>query len=250
MDLRDAVAVVTGGASGIGQAVVGRRAGAGARAVVWDLVGGEGRIGCDVSDEASVAAAMEETLAVAGPVSVMVTCAGIGAFQPVAGIQRETWDRVLAVNLTGTMLCLRAAARAMWDRGGSIVCVSSINATVADRGMAAYCCSKAGVDMLARVAAAELGGRGIQVNAVAPGVTDTPLLAGAASVPGFVSGVSTRTPLGGIGSPEQVADAVMALLSADWVTGQSLVVDGGLTLHSPVDIYGLIRVGDGSGQSG
>jgi NAD(P)-dependent dehydrogenase (short-subunit alcohol dehydrogenase family) len=241
VELTGVGAVVTGGASGIGAAVGQALREAGARVSVWDRVGGDGRIRCDVTEEADVDAAMEETLAATGLPSIMVTCAGIGAFQPVHAIQRDTWERVLAVNLTGTMLCLRAAAREMWDTGGSIVCVSSINASIADRGMAAYCCSKAAVDMLARVAAAELGARGIRVNAVAPGVTDTPLLTGAVSVPGFASGVVSRTPLGGLGSPQQIAQAVTALLRADWVTGQSLVVDGGLALHSPVDIYGIVN---------
>src|SRR6202030_4830357 len=105
--------------------------------------------------------------------------------------------RVLAVNLTGTWLTIRAAAQAMIDAeiGGSIVAVSSISGTVADRDMGGYCVSKAGIDMLVRVAAAEWGAHGIRVNAVGPGVTRTPMLAQAEQLPGWLDGLSQRTAL-------------------------------------------------------
>lgn len=243
MRVEGAVAVVTGGASGIGAAVVSGLAAAGGRPVVWDLKPPADGILCDVSEPAQVAAAMERTVEGAGSPTIMVACAGIGAYAPVVSIEPDDWERVLAVNLRGTMLCVQAAAREMRraGTGGSIVCISSVNGQVADRGLAAYCCSKAAVDMLARVAAAELGPDGIRVNAVAPGVTDTPLFAPTKELPGFVEGLEERTPLGAVGTPEQIADAVLALIRADWVTGQVLVADGGLTLHSPIDAYSAIR---------
>jgi NAD(P)-dependent dehydrogenase (short-subunit alcohol dehydrogenase family) len=246
VDLDGAVAVVTGGASGIGAAVVERLAAAGARPVVWDRAGGDCR--CDVSDPASVAEAMAATLASGGgPPAVLVTAAGIGGgLVPLLDVDARRWDEVLAVNLRGTMLCLQAVGRAMRDagRGGAVVTVSSMSGRIPDRGMAAYCASKAGVDMLTRVAAAELGRLGIRVNAVAPGVVETPLTEGLSAVPGLLDGVRHRTPLGGrLGSADGIADAVMALLAADWVTGQSLVVDGGLALHSPLDVWGAVTDG-------
>ena len=111
----------------------------------------------------------------------IVTCAGIGASGLLLKQQPAQWERVLAVNLTGTWLTIRAGAQAMIDAGvgGSIVAVSSISGTLADRDMGAYCVSKAGVDMLVKIAAAEWGCHDIRVNAVGPGVTRTPMLADA-----------------------------------------------------------------------
>ena len=231
-------AVVTGGASGIGREVVARLRGAGHDVVVWDLSGAD--ITCDVSDHDAVAAAMERTVREHGVPTRIVTCAGIGASgmlleQPVA-----EWERVLAVNLTGTWLTIRAAAQAMVEAGlgGSIVAVSSISGTVADRDMGAYCVSKAGVDMLVKVAAVEWGSRGIRVNAVGPGVTRTPMLVDAERLPGWVDALSERTALGGVGEATDVAGAIVGVLELPWVTGQVVHADGGLALHSPIDAYG------------
>ena len=153
---------------------------------------------------------------------------------------------MLAVNLTGTWLTIRAAAQAMVDAGvgGSIVAVSSISGTVADRDMGAYCVSKAGVDMLVKVAAAEWGTHGIRVNAVGPGVTRTPMLVDAERLPGWVDGLSERTPLGRLGEATDVAGAIVGVLELAWVTGQVVHADGGLAQHSPIDAYGQTAAGD------
>jgi NAD(P)-dependent dehydrogenase (short-subunit alcohol dehydrogenase family) len=153
------------------------------------------------------------------------------------------WDRVLSVNLTGTWLTIRAAAQAMVDAGvgGSIVAVSSISGTLADRDMGAYCVSKAGVDMLVKIAAQEWGGYGIRVNAVGPGVTRTPMLTDAARLPGWVDGLCERTPLGRLGEADDVAAAIVGVLELEWVTGQIVHADGGLALHSPIDAYGQMQ---------
>jgi NAD(P)-dependent dehydrogenase (short-subunit alcohol dehydrogenase family) len=153
------------------------------------------------------------------------------------------WERVLAVNLTGTWLTLRAAALAMIDAGvgGSIVAVSSISGTVADRDMGAYCVSKAGVDMLVKVAAVEWGSHGIRVNAVGPGVTRTPMLPNPERLPGWVEGLSERTALGRLGEAADVAGAIVGVLELPWVTGQAVHADGGLALHSPIDAYGQLQ---------
>jgi NAD(P)-dependent dehydrogenase (short-subunit alcohol dehydrogenase family) len=125
--------------------------------------------------------------------------------------------------------------------GGSIVVVTSISGTIVDRMMAAYCVSKAGADMLVKVAAAELGAHRIRVNGVGPGATDTPLLKDAGLVPGWLDRLSDHAALGGIGTPDGVAQAVVALLDLEWVTGQILFADGGLANHSPMDVYGLMQ---------
>jgi NAD(P)-dependent dehydrogenase (short-subunit alcohol dehydrogenase family) len=234
-------ALVTGGASGIGREVAGRLRDAGHDVVVWDLSGAE--IACDISDPEAVSAAMERTVQEHGVPTRVVTCAGIGASGVLLKQSPAEWERVLAVNLTGTWLTIRAAAQAMVDAGagGSIVAVSSISGSIADRDMGAYCVSKAGVDMLVKVAAVEWGTHGIRVNAVGPGVTRTPMLANPEGLPGWVEGMSERTPLGGLGEAADVAGAVVGVLELPWVTGQIVHADGGLALHSPIDAYGQLQ---------
>ncbi|HXO52544.1 MAG TPA: SDR family oxidoreductase, partial [Mycobacterium sp.] len=150
---------------------------------------------------------------------------------------------VIDTNLTGTWLSMRATARAMVDAGsgGSIVAVSSISGTLADRDMGAYCVSKAGIDMLVRVAATEWGVHGIRVNAVGPGVTRTPMLEKAEQLPGWVEGLTERTALGRLGQADDVAEAIVAVLEMSWVTGQTVFADGGLAVHSPIDAYGQMQ---------
>jgi NAD(P)-dependent dehydrogenase (short-subunit alcohol dehydrogenase family) len=234
-------ALVTGGASGIGLEVAGRLRAAGHDVVVWDLTGGD--IACDISDPDAVSAAMEQTVREHGVPTRVVTCAGIGASGVLLDQSPAQWERVLAVNLTGTWLTLRAAAQAMIDAamGGSIVAVSSISGTVADRDMGAYCVSKAGVDMLVKVAAVEWGSYGIRVNAVGPGVTRTPMLPNPERLPGWVEGLSERTALGRLGEATDVAGAIVGVLELPWVTGQVVHADGGLALHSPIDSYGQLQ---------
>jgi NAD(P)-dependent dehydrogenase (short-subunit alcohol dehydrogenase family) len=235
------VALVTGGGSGIGREVAGLLREAGHDVVVWDLSGGD--IDCDISDPDAVSAAMERTVRDRGVPTRVVTCAGVGASGMLVDQSPAQWERVLAVNLTGTWLTLRAAALAMIgaEVGGSIVAVSSISGTLADRDMGAYCVSKAGVDMLVKVAAVEWGSHGIRVNAVGPGVTRTPMLPNPERLPGWVEGLSERTALGRLGEAADVAGAIVGVLELPWVTGQAVHADGGLALHSPIDAYGQLQ---------
>ena len=138
---------------------------------------------------------------------------------------------------------MRAGAQAMIDAGtgGSIVAVSSISGTLADRDMGAYCVSKAGIDMLVRVAAAEWGAHGIRVNAVGPGVTRTPMLAKPEQLPGWVEGLTERTALGRLGEADDVAEAIVGVLGDVLGHGQTLFADGGLALQSPIDAYGQVQ---------
>jgi NAD(P)-dependent dehydrogenase (short-subunit alcohol dehydrogenase family) len=235
------IALVTGGASGIGREVVARLRDARHDVVVWDL--SDADIVCDVSDPDAVLAAMERTVREHGVPTRIVTSAGIGASGLLLNQEPAQWERVLAVNLTGTWLTIRAGAQAMIDAGmaGSIVAVSSISGTLVDRDMGAYCVSKAGVDMLVKVAAAEWGSYGIRVNAVGPGVTRTPMLAKSERLPGWVEALSERTALGRLGEAADVAGAIVGVLELDWVTGQVVFADGGLALHSPIDAYGQLQ---------
>src|ERR1700675_1716615 len=234
-------ALVTGGGSGIGSAVVDRLRKAGDAGVVWDVKGGD--IDCDISDPDAVSAAIAKTVADHGAPDRLVASAGVGASGLLLDATPGDWRRVIDTNLTGTWLTMRAVARAMIDAGtgGSIVAVSSISGTVADRDMGAYCVAKARVDMLVKVAAVEWGSHGIRVNAVGPGVTQTPMLVDAQRLPGWVGGLSERTALGGLGAAADVAGAIVGVLELPWVTGQVVHADGGLALHSPIDAYGQLQ---------
>ncbi|MEM6109083.1 SDR family oxidoreductase [Mycobacterium sp. 050272] len=234
-------ALVTGGASGIGREVAKQLSDVGHDVVVWDLADGD--IDCDISDPDAVSSAMERTVQEHSVPTRVVTCAAIGAAGVLLEQSPAQWQRVLGVNLTGTWLTIRAAAQAMIDAGagGSIVAVSSISGSIADRDMGAYCVSKAGVDMLVKVAAVEWGAYGIRVNAVGPGVTRTPMLPNPEALPGWVEGLTERTALGGLGQADEVAEAIVGVLELPWVTGQVVHADGGLSLHSPIDSYGQMR---------
>ncbi|MDT5008572.1 MAG: hypothetical protein QOH57_189 [Mycobacterium sp.] len=234
-------AVVTGGGSGIGSAVADRLRNAGHDVVVWDLKGGD--IACDISDPDAVSAAIAKTVTDHGTPDRLVACAGIGASGLLVDQTPGDWKRVIDTNLTGSWLTMRAVARAMIDAGtgGSIVAVSSVSGTLVDRDMGAYCVSKAGLDMLVRVAAAEWGAHGIRVNAVGPGVTRTPMLAEAARLPGWIEALEERTALRRLGEADDVAEAVVGVLEMSWVTGQTVFADGGLALQSPIDAYGQMQ---------
>lgn len=230
MQLAAKRAVVTGGVSGIGAAVATSLRAAGCEVVVLDRAPAADLV-VDISSEEEVMSAISAL----GVLDVAVLCAGVGGMSAIVDMPTAEWDRVIGINLRGTFLCLRECARVMRD-GGAIVAVSSISGTLTDRMTAHYNVSKAGVDMLVRVAARELGPRGIRVNAVAPGTTDTPLFAPTPS--SYQARVSAAAALGRLGTAPDIAAAVLAVLELDWVTGHVLVADGGLSLASPIDILG------------
>jgi NAD(P)-dependent dehydrogenase (short-subunit alcohol dehydrogenase family) len=238
MELKDRIAVVTGGASGIGAAVTDRLKNEGARPVVWD-VNPAAEVVCDVSDPDSVDAAVRRTVEIAGVPTLMAACAGIGHSGLLLDVPAEEWDRVMGTNLKGAWLSMRAVADAMRAAGvgGAMSVVTSVSARLVDRGMGAYCASKAGLEMLVKVAAYEWSAHGIRVNAVGPGVTRTPML-GRAPETGMTEDVVGRTPLGRLGEAEDIAQAMTALMTLDWVTGQVVMADGGLSLYSPIDMFG------------
>jgi NAD(P)-dependent dehydrogenase (short-subunit alcohol dehydrogenase family) len=179
-----------------------------------------------------VQAAAEWTRQQAGAASLLVASAGVAGGGSVIDMQLEEWDRVLAVNLRGVMLTMQAVARQVRaaGSGGSFVAVSSVNGVVADPGLAAYSASKAGVFHLTRVAARELGPLGIRVNAVGPGPTETTMLQKLTDDPAYRAEAIQRSPLGDVGTPERIAEAIVGLMQMEWVTGQALMVDGGTSL--------------------
>jgi NAD(P)-dependent dehydrogenase (short-subunit alcohol dehydrogenase family) len=257
MTMEGAAALVTGGSSGIGQAIVRQLHKAGGRVAVLDLdaTDGDGDVGlvCDVADEKSVVEGVATVTDRLGGLDFAFLNAGVGGLAPLLAMTAEEWDRNHDVNLRGTFLCLRECARAMVasGSGGSIVITGSVSGFLADRNMAHYNSSKAGVVQLARIAAAELGPQGIRVNVIAPGTTDTPLFARTDAVAGYREALRARTPLGAIGTADDVAAAAVALAQLRWVTGQVLVADGGLSLRSPVDIAEFLAPAgsDGSGTT-
>lgn len=233
--------VVVGGGSGIGAAVAMRQRAAGRDVLVWD-VRGTGDLECDVTDAAQIDAATQATVARIGTPELVTITAGIGHSGLLAEVTGDDFDRVLAVNTRGPWLAMRALARPMLAAGGgSIVVTTSVSGRLADRAMGLYCASKAALDMLVKVAAAEWGPT-LRVNAIAPGVTDTPMLGRAPRKGAWLGGVADRTALARLGTADEVAEAIDALHAMRWVTGQILAADGGLSLHSPIDAYAVPRI--------
>jgi NAD(P)-dependent dehydrogenase (short-subunit alcohol dehydrogenase family) len=232
MELAGRIALVTGGGSGIGHAVADRLGREGAAVVTWDLVG-DVDVTVDVAEPLAINAAMADTVRQFGTPTVVVAAAGVGHAAALLDLSVEDWDRVMNVNARGVFLTYRAAARAMIDAGlgGSIVGVSSVNGVLTDPSLAAYSVSKAAVHHLTKIAAVEWGGHGIRVNAVGPGPTDTPMLAPHMD-PEFRELTNAMTPLGRVGTAEDIAEVILNVVRSDWLTGQCVLADGGASLMS------------------
>lgn len=255
-ELAGRVAVVTGGGRGIGEAIARALARAGAGVIVAarteteiDALAAElsalehhaWAVPCDVTDPASVARLAEEAkrLAGKGGVSILVSNAGAAHSAPVARTKLEDWNRMLAVNATGTFLCLRAFLPGMVEAGwGRVVNVASVAGLSGARYIAAYAASKHAVIGLTRSAAADVADRGVTVNAVCPGYVDTPMTTESVERISDKTGMSAeealesilaRTPQRRLIRPEEVAHAVLSLCGEDarGINGQSIVIDGG-----------------------
>ena len=232
------VAVVTGGASGIGLATVHAFLAAGARVAVMDRdateITGVLCLRGDVGDPVAVAASHEAIRAALGPVTTLVTAAGISNGKVLEACEPAEWDAVFRVNVTGTYLWMRAVLPGM-AAGGAIVTVASQLAIAGGRGNAAYIASKGAVISLTRSVAVEVAPRGIRVNALAPGAVETPMLARsfarALDPAAAKAGSEARHAMGRLGRPEEVAQAALYLASdsASFTTGVVLPVDGGWT---------------------
>lgn len=245
MNLNNKVAVITGGARGIGFAVAKRYLDEGARVALWDILeetakeareklAGSGEVRAyvvDVTSSEQVKAAMDRVEADLGPVDIMVNNAGITRDSMVHKMSDEAWDAVINVNLKGVFTCGREAAGRMRTRGtGVIINTTSIVGSFGNIGQTNYAASKAGVIGMTRTWAKELGRKGVRVNAVAPGFTMTEMMG---TVPEKVLDmIRDKTPLNRLGQPGEIAAAFAYLASDDaaFVTGQVLGVDGGLVL--------------------
>jgi 3-oxoacyl-[acyl-carrier protein] reductase len=247
MRLPSKVALVTGGGSGIGRGIAIRFAEEGADVAVADInrAGAESvaeevrkldrkglAIEADVTSKAACARMVEETVASFGKLDIFVANAGIGRGGPFLDLAEEDWDAVIQTNLTGVFLSCQAAARRIRDQGhgGRIITIASVAAERPGPMMAPYHAAKAGVKMLTKVMALELAEHRITVNAIGPGVIQTPLAA--PLVEAIKASGREFAPLGRVGEPKDVADLALFLASdeAEYITGGLIFVDGGLSL--------------------
>ena len=229
------VAVVTGGASGIGRVVSDALAAVGAHVAIFDIAaaGGADAYKVDVAEEAQVTAAFAEVVARHGRLDVLFNNAGIAIRRPTTELTLEDWSKVVAVNMTGVFLCAREAARHMLatGRGGRIVNTASIMG-FSGGGLypnISYQATKGAVVNMTRALAVEWARQGIRVNAIAPTWVRTPLTRGITEKPELVERIERLTPMGRLAEPEEVVGAVLFLASraSAMVTGHVLAVDGG-----------------------
>jgi len=234
-------AIVTGAAAGLGACIAQRCAAAGYRVGVLDLspgvtearaavIPGAMALVADVSDEAAVEAALDAFGAVP---DLVVNNAGIVRFGPLLGLDVTDWRVAVDVNLTGTFIVARAAAKRMVERGdGVIVNVTSMNGVAPGPNAGAYGSTKAAVALLTQQMALEWGPLGLRVNAVAPGLIDGGMSAPIYADPEIRRARESKVPLGRLGRPDDIADAVLFLAGegASYITGQNLLVDGGVTM--------------------
>jgi 3-oxoacyl-[acyl-carrier protein] reductase len=239
-------AIVTGASRGIGKGIAEALVAAGVRVAVLDVLLDEANataaelsaqgpecmaVSCDVSDSGSVTAAVGQVLETFGKVDILVNNAGITRDTLLIRMSEEDWDRVMNINLKGAFLMTKALARPMMKaRCGAVVNVASVIGLIGNAGQANYAASKAGLIALTRSSARELAGRGIRVNAVAPGYIETAMTK---DLPEDVlTAMLAQIPLARAGQAGDVAKAVLFLAGDDaaYVTGQVLVVDGGMVM--------------------
>lgn len=258
-DLSGKHALVTGGGTGIGLGIARRLHEAGAAVTLAgrrgdvletaaaELGGADSGVHtavCDVTDPDQVAAAVATAADDTGALHIAVANAGIGTGGPFLSMEADTLRQVLDINVVGAFNTMQAAGLQMREHGGSIIAVSSIAGALGGRFRAAYAASKAALDMMVRSAADELGGFGIRINSVRPGVVRSEATAPMFDhMPHMIDDYRRQMPLGRVGEPEEVGDAVVWLASAQssWVTGQNIAIDGGHTLRRAPDLESGIR---------
>jgi len=244
--LKGSVALVTGGASGIGRATALAFAREGARVVVADLVAAGGKetvrlikktggeaiaVKCDVSKTANVKAMVKKTVSTYGRLDCAFNNAGVGVIKSIVDCTEKEWDHLLSVNLKGTWLCRKYELIQMLTQGsGAIVNTASVLGLIGTQNYAPYIASKHGVVGLTKAAAMDSAHAGIRVNAVCPGSVLTPMFEPILDDPQLEDAIKKMHPLGRFAKPEEIAEAVIWLCSdaASFVTGAALPVDGGV----------------------
>jgi 2-hydroxycyclohexanecarboxyl-CoA dehydrogenase len=229
--LKGKTAIVTGGAAGIGAAVVERFKAEGTRVVVFDL---KGDPAVDITDYAAVKKAVDA----AGPVDILVNNAGWDMFKPFLKSDPAFWQKIISINLLGAMNLLHCVLPGMAERGrGKVVNVASDAGRVGSSGEAPYSACKGGIIALTKTLAREMAGKNIQLNVVCPGLTETNMLEqfmqGAGNPEKLREAYRRAIPMGRLGKPEDLAGAILFFASddADFITGQVMSVSGGLTMH-------------------
>lgn len=248
MGLKDRTAIVTGGASGIGRAIALRLAREGCNVAIWDRdISGARRVAAEVAglglgrrvlavevDVASfgdVETAADRVRRELGKVAVLVNDAGYGEIAPLAQMTEAQWDKMIAVHLKGTFNCTRAVIVDMIDaRWGRVVSISSVAGLRGAAGFVHYSAAKAGIAGFSKALALELGSSGITVNAIAPGLIDTPILKASAIRDETISAIVRQTPVGRIGVADDIAACCAYIVSeeASFLTGQVLSPNGGM----------------------
>ena len=243
MRLKDKVAIVTGANSGIGRAVAEKFVSEGAKVVFSDINGDESSVSefgeaaifvrCDVTKSKEVDELVAKAVEKFGKLDIIVNNAGIGGLGGIVDVTDESWNKTIEINLSGVMYGMRAAAKEMKKNaaGGSIINTSSILGSVGFEGAIAYCAAKGGVVQLTRSGALDLAKDKIRANAVAPGFIETGMTKDVLAASEFNKFVISSTPLGYVGEPADIANAVLYLASDEsrYVTGTVLFVDGGWT---------------------
>jgi NAD(P)-dependent dehydrogenase (short-subunit alcohol dehydrogenase family) len=249
--LTDKVAVVTGAASGIGRAIARRYVDEGAHVVLADIADDAVQklavelgdtacaVRCDVTVEADVAAVCELAVAQFGGLDIAVANAGRGTYGLITDHDLAEWQAIMDLCVTGVFLTIKHAGQRMRD-GGTILTIASLNAVQPSAGMAAYCTAKAGVAMLTKVAAMELGTRGIRVNAIAPGLVETDATATFFQVPGIVDEFVANTTLGRFAHPDEIAGLATYLATdeASFISAGLFGIDGGAVTKRYPDLPG------------
>jgi NAD(P)-dependent dehydrogenase (short-subunit alcohol dehydrogenase family) len=235
-------ALVTGAASGLGRACVEALRARSYIVAALDIRDGDSDaehvVTCDVSDVGAVATAVGEAIEAFSGLDAVAHCAGVFPDQvvPLHALSEQTWQRTIAVNLTGAFAVARAVLPALVETRGALVLTASVATAQPQPGAAVYAASKAGVAALARATAIEYAHLGVRVNAVSPGWMDTPMAAPVLERSELRERVERTVPAGRVATPAEVAAAVAWLLSEDarYVTGEELVVDGGLAVSAYV----------------
>ncbi len=229
--LKGKTAIVTGGAAGIGAAVVQRFKDEGTRVIVFDL---KGDPAIDITDYAAVKKAVDN----AGPVDILVNNAGWDMFKPFLKTDPAFWQKIISINLLGAMNLLHCVLPGMAERGrGKVVTVASDAGRVGSSGEAPYSACKGGLIALTKTLAREMASKNIQLNVVCPGLTETNMLEqfmqGAGNPEKLREAYRRAIPIGRLGKPEDLPGAILFFASddADFITGQVLSVSGGLTMH-------------------
>ncbi len=238
MRLENKIAIVTGAASGLGKAIADLFVDEGAKVIYSDIneindIKGQEFVKCDVSNKEEVNELVNHAVKKFGRLDIMVNNAGIASSGSLTETDDSTWDKTIAVNLSGTFYGMRAAGRSMKEKKvrGSIINIGSIAGEVGFKDTLSYCASKGGVTQMTRAAALDMAEFNIRVNVIAPGVIETNMVKDFLEDENFKKMVSDNTPLGRVGKSEDIAFVALYLASdeSSFTTGETVKVDGGWT---------------------